>query len=383
MGRGHGHTAAGTIEELSAVCRDIPLAKPFRFASTELQSLPYAWVRVKSSSGLIGFGECPSYWDPSGETQMAAVGAIRLLMGELVGQNVADIELVHSIFDHRAYGAFAAKCGLDSALYDIIGQAHGVPVNELLGGTSQPVIVNGIIPIVSSRSDSNRNEVIEAAVNSAVEQVKSGFAFLKVKVGIDLDFERELLTQIKHAIAPSVTVFVDANQAWGTAKVAIRAIKYLEETGIEWVEQPVRANDIDGLRRVRDAVSVSIVADESLYSPVDALRLASAGAADMFNIKLAKCGGMWPGAQVLAIARAANIPCLLGSMVESSLGMLANYHFATAHKMHTCGLSVYGEVRDGLDVGLEIKEGVLHKSDKLPGLGYPDCSTLDRLFSSA
>src|SRR5688500_16358966 len=87
-------TPVGRIQEITAICRDIPLRRPFRFASHELNTLPYAWVRAETSEGLVGYGECPTYWDPSGETQLAAVGAVRHLAPSLKGMDAGDLEQI-------------------------------------------------------------------------------------------------------------------------------------------------------------------------------------------------------------------------------------------------------------------------------------------------
>jgi L-alanine-DL-glutamate epimerase-like enolase superfamily enzyme len=102
----------------------------------------------------------------------------------------------------------------------------------------------------------------------------------------------------------------------------------------------------------------------------------------MFNIKLAKSGGMFLGSKLFAIAQAANTPCMLGSMIESSLGMLANYHFARAHPMATCGLSAYSYVKDPISVGLRLSGGTLQLDGEYPGLGYPDPAPFERVFQS-
>ncbi len=370
----------GRIAEVAAVCRDVPLKKPFAFASYTLRSLPYAWVRIRTTEGFTGYGECPTYWDPSGETQLAAVGAVHHLEPILNGHDASDIEGIFNAIDREARGAFAAKCGLDMALYDIAGQCLGIPVYRLLGGTSGVVRVNGIVPLID---DSGTNEErLRSALAGVEEQFAQGITRVKLKVGLDLKLETTIASEILRIGPPGTTVFVDANQAWSDAKTAIRAIRGLEKAGVDWIEQPVVAHDVAGLRRVRGAVDASIIADESLYSPVDALRLIKAEAVDMFNVKLAKCGGLRAGSELLAIARAANVPCLLGSMIESPLGMLANYHFGRAHQMVTCGLSVFAYTQGGPDVGFSIQEGQLVKEDPdRPGLGYRESATLDSAFN--
>lgn len=359
------------IKKLSAIKRNLSLSFPFKFASYELTYLPYAWVRLETTDGTVGYGECPTYWDPSGETQHAAVGAIEHIEPSLTGIDVFDLEHIFSIIDSQIYGAFAAKCGIDMALYDIIGRKLNIPVYRLLGGGIQTVIVNGILPLGLD------DDLMEKRVQ---EQLNAGHRIFKVKVGKNLKKEIEVVRKARSLLPEDAIIFLDANQGWQTPKTAIRAIRQFEPFEISWVEQPVWSQDIDGLKQVRDSVDVDIIADESLYSPVDAIRLIRSDAVDMFNIKLAKSGGMYIGKKIWNIAQAANIDCALGSMIESSLGMLANYHFARSIPMKTCGLSAFQLIKDDIDVGLKIENGELILKSDEPGLGYTDASLFEAYF---
>lgn len=357
------------IKTIDAICCDIPLSTTFKFASTELKLLPYAWVRVETEDGLVGYGECPTYWDPSGETQQAAVGAISLIAPSLTGLEAYDMEKIFQIFDATAYGAFAAKCGLDMALYDIVGKSLNVPAYILMGGGSYSVYVNAVLPLGV--------ENIEARVEQLLGQ---GYTTFKIKVGIDLPRELELVKIVTRMLPPETRIFVDANQGWKDAKSALRALGRFEELGVVWVEQPIQAHDIGGLKLIRQSIGMSVIVDESLYSPIDALRIIKEDAADIFNIKLAKCGGLYLGKKLYAIAQAGNISCMLGSMIESSLGMLANYHFARSHPMITCGLSAYSYVAEKIDVGITFTNGQMQLAVERPGLGYPDATPFEEKF---
>lgn len=357
------------IKTIKAICCDIPLSTPFKFASTELKSLPYAWVRVVTDDGIVGYGECPTYWDPSGETQQAAVGAIDLVSPAIIGLEAYNMEAIFQIFDATAYGAFAAKCGLDMALYDIVGKYLNVPAYVLLGGGNYSVNVNAVLPLGV--------QDIETRVQQLLNQ---GYSTFKVKVGVNLQQEFELLKIVSGLLPTNAKIFVDANQGWKDAKSALRALRRFEELGVVWVEQPIQAHDIEGLRLLRQSIGMSVIVDESLYSPVDALRIIKAEAADMFNIKLAKCGGLYLGKKLYSIAQAGNISCMLGSMIESSLGMLANYHFARSHPMVTCGLSAYSYVAEKIDVGITFTNGQMMLVADKPGLGYPDEAPFEEKF---
>jgi L-alanine-DL-glutamate epimerase-like enolase superfamily enzyme len=104
---------------------------------------------------------------------------------------------------------------------------------------------------------------------------------------------------------------------------------------IELVEQPVVYHDIDGLKRVTDAVDTVILADESIYSPRDALKIISLRAADMINIKLMKSGGLVGALRICAIAEAAGMECMIGAMMESKVSVTAAVHLAVANRIIT------------------------------------------------
>ncbi|MCL4373576.1 MAG: dipeptide epimerase [Candidatus Marsarchaeota archaeon] len=358
------------ITEINVVPKDFILEKPFKFASYNLEYLPYALVQVKTDEGITGYGECPAYWDPSGETQESAIGAIKLISPNLVGEDPSNISFAMERFDSLAYGAFSAKCGLDMALLDIIGKEQKVPVYKLLGGGSYEVKINAVIPMTSP----------EAAGSMAKNFYSQGFEYYKVKVGIDLEKELQVLDKVYEEVKGNGKIFVDANQGWKNAKNALKALRKMEKYELVWAEQPVIAYDLNGLKMLHESIDIPIMADESLYSPVDAFRLAAGNYVDMFNIKLAKSGGMWLGSKIKTIADAANIECALGSMIESSLGMLADYHFARSHKMKVCGLSASGYIKDNYEFGIAMNKDRMLLRKELPGLGYDKEEVLEKEF---
>jgi muconate cycloisomerase len=130
-------------------------------------------------------------------------------------------------------------------------------------------------------------------------------------------------------LGPDIRLGVDANGAW-KPRTAIEMIRRLCEFGVYFAEQPVPAGDIAWMAEVREAVSVPVIADESLYTPQDALALIRAGAADVFSIYVGKAGGIATGAQLSGIAEAAGLSCTLGSNLEMGVGSAAMIHLAIA-----------------------------------------------------
>ena len=358
------------ITQIKAVPKDFQLESPFKFASCTLKYLPYALIQIKTDEGITGYGECPAYWDPSGETQESAIGAVKFISEALIGKSPFQISDIMNICDSNIYGAFSAKCGLDMALYDIQGKKLNVPVYEITGGNNNPVKVNAVLSLTS----------LEEAVKKTEKFLENGYEHIKVKVGVDLEQETKVLDEIVKIISSETKLFVDANQGWGDYKTALQAIRKLEKYNLAWVEQPVKAYDWDGLKKLKERVDTKIMADESLYSYQDALKMAKNNVVDMFNIKLAKSGGIYLGSKIKTIADAANIPCVLGSMIESSLGMLADYHFAKSYKMETCGLSGWTLITNDFDLGLKMEKNELRLMSDKPGLGYQDEKVLEREF---
>lgn len=133
-------------------------------------------------------------------------------------------------------------------------------------------------------------------------------------------------------IGTDVPIRLDANQGW-QAKEAVRAIRLMEELdlGIELIEQPVIAHDLEGLKYVTENTETPIMADESVFSVYDAKRVLDMGAADLINIKLMKTGGIHQAIKIATLAEAFGVKCMVGSMIETKIGITAAAHFAASH----------------------------------------------------
>jgi L-alanine-DL-glutamate epimerase-like enolase superfamily enzyme len=173
------------------------------------------------------------------------------------------------------------------------------------------------------------------AADSA-EAVEDGYRILKLKLGKESvhDFERVRL--IRERVGYDVRLRVDANQGW-KPKEAVRLIRKMEDAGfdLELVEQPVAARDIDGLKHVTDNVATPVMADESVFSAWDALRIMERRAADIVNIKLMKAGGLHAALRICALAEIYGVECMMGCMLESKVGVTAAAHLAAAKRVIT------------------------------------------------
>src|SRR5699024_6359721 len=162
--------------------------------------------------------------------------------------------------------------------------------------------------------------------------VADGFNCLKIKVGAQPELDIARISAIRNTIPADVKLRLDANQGW-KPKQAVRLINQIDEkyTGIEFIEQPVAADDLTGLKFVTDHVNIPIMADESLFSPNDAFQLVSGHYVDLLNIKLMKCGGIANAWKIASIAETSGIACIIGSMMEPAHSAGAGPDCGAAH----------------------------------------------------
>jgi L-alanine-DL-glutamate epimerase-like enolase superfamily enzyme len=210
----------------------------------------------------------------------------------------------------------------------------------------------------------------ETSIRAARQYMQKSYRTFKVKVGLNLSEELRLVAAVRDIIGPDRRLFIDANQGWRTPERAVDAIQQFERYGIAWVEQPIAKTDLDGLRYVKDHVSTPIMADESLFSPQDAQTLLSRQAVDMFNIKLARVGGLCSAGIIHAMAERQNVPCMLGSYIESPLGALAGYHFVRSHDVVAADIGAWDLLENPPPSGLKNENGYMTLEGAFPGLGY-------------
>src|SRR5688572_6641399 len=206
----------------------------------------------------------------------------------------------------------SAKSAVSAALHDLAGKRLGVPLYRLWGLEPKNAPRSSFTIAIAASRDELERRVLEAAQ----------YPILKIKLGTDRD--AEIIAAVRNA-APDKTLRVDANAAW-TPKHAVRMIEVLVDAGVEILEQPVPAHDLEGLRYVRDRSPVPVIADESCVTASDIPRLI--GAVDGINIKLSKCGGLREALRMIATARAHNLRVMAGCMVETSLGISAAAHLS-------------------------------------------------------
>lgn len=294
---------------------DLAMSEPFEIALGTQERARNVLVRVEIEDGTVGWGEGAPIPPVTGETQDTALASARAAAELLQGESVTDyrrlVDTVRSTMPTMASASFA----VETALLDAYCRGRGLPLAELFGGPPKPVTTDLTIPIVPA----------EAAREAATRAVEGGFEQLKVKTGGPIIDDVERVTAVADA-APEAEIKVDANQGWTVAE-SVEFARAVRNRGVDLalIEQPVRADDVTGLARVRDAVSVPIAADETVFTPADALAVVRADAADVINVKLGKSGPLAAEA-IVSIAKAANLELMVGCMLESALGIHTSAH---------------------------------------------------------
>jgi L-alanine-DL-glutamate epimerase-like enolase superfamily enzyme len=363
-----------TITKIDVFPIRLPLHEPFVISYGTFPDVPTVLVRLETSDGYVGWGEATPDPNVTGETFWGAAETIRRdLAPALLGHDARNRESAIQHLDHRAEGCPAAKAALDIALHDLVGRASGLPVWALLGGRSKPALQ--ISRVVSMKAPA------EMAAD-AVAHVKAGFATVKLKVGdgvrpID-DVAR--IAAVREAIGPEIGIKVDVNQGWNTAGIAIAAIRGCQASEPAYIEQPITAWDLEGLAEVRRQTGARIMVDEGCHGPREMQRIVALRAADLVNIKLMKCGGLWNAVKLNAIAETAGIVAQVGTMVESSIASAAGLHLATA-LANVQTVEMGGPLMLAADIG---DVGTWYDHDRiavpdLPGLGIAvDESAVER-----
>ena len=340
----------------------IPLKTPFKTALRIVDSIEDIIVEIITDTGNIGYGEAPPTGVITGDTAGAVIGAINdHIKPKLIGMEIENIEEIMNTLDKSIIRNTSAKAAVDMAVYDLFGQLYNIPVYKLLGGYRKEITTDITISV---------NEPDEM-VRDSISAVKLGYKTLKIKVGKDSKKDMERMKAIRNAVGFDVNLRIDANQGW-KPKEAVYILNKMADAGldIEFVEQPVAAYDLEGLKFVTDNVPVPVLADESVFSPMDALKILQMKAADFVNIKLMKCGGIHNALKICSVAEIYGVPCMIGCMLEGKVSVNAAVHLAAA-KSIIAKIDLDGPVlcsEDPVEGGAQFNNSKIILNDA-PGLG--------------
>lgn len=302
----------------------LPFKEPFVVAFAVITHSENLIIKVKTDNGLVGYGEASPFAPVTGETVDSAYAMLKLFRDELIGLDPHDLETIHKKMNSVTTANPAAKCAVDLAMYDLIGKQAQLPVYKILGGYSNKLendITIGIMP----------PDKMAQTAKKLVEE--DNYRILKIKVGINLKEDIEAITKIREAVGPNVIIRADANQGYCVSD-ALKALDTFRNLGVEAVEQCLPYWNLDGAAFIRRTIGggIKVMLDESIHSPQDAAKACKLEAADILNIKLMKCGGLYPALDINAVAQAFGIECMVGCMSETRLAITAGMSLVAAKK---------------------------------------------------
>jgi len=341
----------------------VPLKTPFKTALRTVEAVEDIIVSIHTDTGHVGYGEAAATAVITGDTHGSIVEAIgKVIAPRLVGEDVANLNRIVRLVQTALERNTSAKAAVEIAVYDLWAQLYEAPLYRMLGG-GEPVITTDITISVDH---------IDKMVADSLSAVDRGFESLKIKVGKDIGLDVERVKAIHAAVEGRALLRLDANQGW-TAKQAVHAMHELEDAGVhlELLEQPVRAQDLAGLKYVTDRVHTPVMADESVFGPIEVIQLIEQRAADIINIKLMKTGGISNAVRIADIAAVYGVECMIGCMIETSISVAAAVHLAIAKSSVITKVDLDGPslcAFDPVDGGVIFNESEISASDA-PGLG--------------
>ena len=341
---------------------DLKLSEGYTIAYETITNSTNFILKLETDGKLCGYGcAAPDSVVTYESPELVESNLRDLIIPGLKGKNPLKfaklLDDLSQLLGHKT----SALAMVDMALMDLAAKKMEVPLYQFLGGYRNHIATSITIGICS----------VDETLKKARTYVDQGFFILKLKGGLDYLEDVEKLRLLREAF-PEIILRFDGNQGFSLAQ-AIAFCKDTAAMGIEIFEQPTDKKIANELGKVRNKTEIPVMADESMSSSTDALKLARQGQIDMINIKLMKVGGIKQANNISAIAQAAGVKSMVGCLDECSLGIAAGLHFALSRKNVK-----YADLDGHLDLlndpfkGLfEIKAGIMYPTTR-PGLGVDD-----------
>lgn len=361
------------IAEMIVHVVHMPTREVHSHGSGDVSAIDVVLLELITSSGITGWGEASPWPVFTGTLESSAATLHHHLRDHVIGADPLQVEPVMAVADNVLVGNPEAKCALECAMLDISGQIAGLSIAELTGGRHRQSI-----PL--SFSVANRD--FDRDLDCIASLWDDGVRLFKIKTGfLDHAFDLMRLERLRKIYGDGISIRIDYNQGL-PAFDAIRRIRDIEFFTPAFVEQPVRMQELEAMAEIARAVDVPIMADESVFSPHDALRGAMMRVADIYSLKINKSGGIRRCHEVAAIARAASIEVYGGCMFETSIAHMAGAHMLAGLPELRLGcefyMSTYYAEDDLAETPFPVHDGHVHLPDG-PGLGTrPDRDKLNQ-----
>ena len=305
------------IQSIMTSVKHIPLKTPFITALRRVENIEFVRIEVRCDNGLVALGEAPATKAITGEDIeiiLNSISRVKELFINKVPQEALDT------LHHKTDIGSSAKAALDMAFISLMAQEKEVTLFQFFGAKN-PIALYTDITI--SLKDAN------AMLEDSKSAFNADMKILKVKLGKDIKHSIDVIQKISREL-PNAKILVDANQAWSLDD-SLEFVNAVKDIKIELIEQPVIADDLEGLKTITNATNIPVLADEAVFNLEDVKKVVESQSADMINIKLMKCGGLTNAVKILEYAREHNVPCMLGSMLEGPISINVALHLAMAY----------------------------------------------------
>jgi muconate cycloisomerase len=349
-----GNEGRMKIRSIEPFAASLPMKKPVTMAGETVSRADNVFVRIETDSGIVGWGEAASAPTMTGETVASMMTAVVHLRPRLIGYAADDFPAISSAMNDAMYGNSGAKAAIDIALHDAVARAACRPLYALFGERRRSRVP--VLAVIGSTDQA-------ADLDEARERWATGYRAFKIKVGLaapeaDAARTRAICRLLKTQGEPCL-VSADANQGFSVDE-ALRYVAGLDDSGLDFFEQPVRAENLDGMARVAAASKAAIGADEGIHSLDDIERHHARGAAAGISLKAIKLGGLRALYEACRLCdrlgMSVNISCKTG---ESSVASAAALHLAAAVPALGWGLTLTssGLAEDAVSEPLQIEGG--------------------------
>ncbi len=331
------------IAAIEAIPVRLPMRRPMKMAGVVVAAAENLLVRIESDGGLVGWGEAASAPTMTGELLEGMAAAVRYLAPALIGQAFDDLTAIETLMDRALYGNASGKAAIDMALHDLLGKTLNQPVHALLG-LQRRSRVPALWLLGTGQLDSDLAE--------ARERQADGCVAFKIKVGVgDPLADAQRTRAICAALTPAgdsasgggparPLICADANQGWTYAQ-ASAYLAALDGAPLDFLEQPLAGDDLDGMRRLAATSTVAIGCDEGVHSLADLRRHHEGRAAAGCSLKLIKLGGLQAVYRAALLCQSLEMKVNLACKVaESSIASAAVLHLAAALPALDWGVSL-------------------------------------------
>lgn len=353
------------IERVEVFGVAVPLIGEYKNAYLSKTVQKSAIVRITATGGAVGLGNIDPTPGYSKEQTAEHLEVLRSKFAPmLIGMDPANVHGVLAKIEPAVKGFLDSKAAIEMACVDLAARAAGVPVHTYLGGAVKDrLLFNAWIGILPP----------DEAAKETLGWKRRGFRSAKIKVGGGIEADRDRVKAVREAVGSEFGLRIDANAGYD-ADTSIKLAKMVAPFRLQLFEQPVPADDIAGMARVRreaNAAGVPVMADESVLDHASLIRIIKLDAADIVKVKVMKQGGFINTRRMIATAEAAGIRCVVGHGFGLGVNTMAEIMLAATSSNVLDGLECVGPLKTADDIvtrKLDLSSGSIALPQG-PGLG--------------